>query len=112
MKKLKWFLLASLIPLFLPVLIIIILMGAVGGGGDEWLAPIPKWVTYADHWSDGNPYTHNLLVRHFSIYNRAIRRLFRYVEVSYDKNKVMGKKLLEWEAKSNLLMSVESIAIT
>ena len=29
MKKLKWFLLAGLIPLFLPVLIIIILMGAV-----------------------------------------------------------------------------------
>ena len=32
MKKLKWFLLAALIPLFLPGLIIIILMGAVGGG--------------------------------------------------------------------------------
>ena len=32
MKKLKWYLLSSLIPLFFPVFIIIIIMGAVGGG--------------------------------------------------------------------------------
>lgn len=30
MKKLKWYLLSSLIPLFFPVFIIIIIMGAVG----------------------------------------------------------------------------------
>ena len=32
MKKLKWYLLSSLIPLFFPIFIIIIIMGAVGGG--------------------------------------------------------------------------------
>ena len=32
MKKLKWYLLSSLIPLFFPVFIIIIIMGAIGGG--------------------------------------------------------------------------------
>lgn len=48
--------------LFLPVLIIIILMGAVGGGGTNGSSQSQNGVTYADHWSDGDPYTHNLLV--------------------------------------------------
>ena len=55
MKKLKWFLLAGLIPLFLPVLIIIILMGAVGGGGTNGSPQSQNGVTYADHWSNGKP---------------------------------------------------------
>ena len=35
-------------------------------------------------------------------HSRAIRRLLDTLEISYDKNRINGKKLLEWEAKSNL----------
>ena len=102
MKKLKWFLLAGLIPLFLPVLIIIILMGAVGGGGTNGSTQSQNGVTYADHWSDGDPYTHNLLVHRFGITAEQLDGFLDTLGISYDKNRINGKKLLEWEAKSNL----------
>ena len=102
MKKLKWFLLAGLIPLFLPVLIIIILMGAVGGGGTNGSPQSQNGVTYADHWSDGDPYTHNLLVHRFGITAEQLDGFLDTLGISYDKNRINGKKLLEWEAKSNL----------
>ena len=59
-------------------------------------------VTYADHWSDGDPYTHNLLVHRFGITAEQLDGFLDTLGISYDKNRINGKKLLEWEAKSNL----------
>lgn len=55
MKKLKWYLLSSLIPLFFPVFIIIIIMGAVGGGSTGGSSQSLNGATYTDHWSNGDP---------------------------------------------------------
>ena len=55
MKKLKWYLLSSLIPLFFPVFIIIIIMGAVGGGSTGSSSQSLNGATYTDHWSNGDP---------------------------------------------------------
>ena len=59
-------------------------------------------MTYADHWSDGDPYTHNLLVHRFGITAEQLDGFLDTLGISYDKNRINGKKLLEWEAKSNL----------
>ena len=67
MKKLKRYLLSSLLPLFFPVFIIIIIMGAVGGGSTGGSSQSPNVATYTDHWSNGDPYTHNLLVHRYGI---------------------------------------------
>ena len=49
MKKLKWYLLSSLLPLFFPVFIIIIIMGAVGGGSTGGSSQSLNGATYTDH---------------------------------------------------------------
>ena len=94
MKKLKWFLLAGLIPLFLPVLIIIILMGAVGGGGTNGSPQSQNGVTYADHWSDGDPYTHNLLVHRFGITAEQLDGFLDTLGISYSvlNETIKGKR--------------------
>ena len=77
-------------------------MGAVGGGGTNGSPQSQNGVTYADHWSDGDPYTHNLLVHRFGITAEQLDGFLDTLGISYDKNRINGKKLLEWEAKSNL----------
>jgi len=112
MKKQKWFLLAGLIPLLLPALLIIILMGAVGSGGTSGSSQFPNGVIYADHWSDGDPYTHNLLVHRFGIKAEQLDGFLDTLGISYDKSRINGKKLLEWEAKSNLdVRAIVAIAL-
>lgn len=102
MKQLKWYLLISAIPLLLPILIVIVIIGAVGGGGTSGSSHPTSKVTYVDHWSDGNPYTHNLLVHRYGIKAEQLDGFLDTLGISYDKNRINGKKLLEWEAKSNL----------
>ena len=77
-------------------------MGAVGGGGTNGSPQSQNSVIYADHWSDGDPYTHNLLVHRFGITAEQLDGFLDTLGISYDKNRINGKKLLEWEAKSNL----------
>ena len=100
MKKLKWFLLAVLIPIILPFFLIIILAVATAGSptGGSGL----DGATYAEHWSSGDPYTHNLLVHRYGITAAQLDGFLDTLGISYDKNRINGRKLLEWEAKSNL----------
>jgi len=65
MKKLKWFLLVGLISIILPFLLIIIL--AVATAGSPTGGSGIDGATYAEHWSSGDPYTHNLLVHRYGI---------------------------------------------
>lgn len=55
MKKLKWYLLSSLIPLFFPVFIIIIIMGAVGGGSTGGSSQSLNGATYTTTGQMGIP---------------------------------------------------------
>ena len=100
MKKLKWFLLVGLIPIILPFLLIIIL--AVATAGSPTGGSGVEGATYAEHWSSGDPYTHNLLVHRYGITAAQLDGFLDTLGISYDKNRINGKKLLEWEAKSNL----------
>lgn len=112
MKKLKWYLLSSLIPLFFPVFIIIIIMGAVGGGSTGGSSQSPNGATYTDHWSNGDPYTHNLLVHRYGIKAEQLDGFLDTLGISYDKKRINGKKLLDWEAKSNLdVRAIVAIAL-
>ena len=112
MKKLKWYLLSSLIPLFFPVFIIIIIMGAVGGGSTGGSSQAPNGASYTDHWSNGDPYTHNLLVHRYGIKAEQLDGFLDTLGISYDKKRINGKKLLDWEAKSNLdVRAIVAIAL-
>lgn len=93
----------------LPVLIIIILMGAVGGGTNG-SPQSQNGVTYADHWSDGDPYTHNLLVHRFGITAEQLDGFLDTLGISYDKNRINGKKL-EWEAPNLDVRGIVAIAL-
>lgn len=42
-------------------------MGAVGGGSTGDSSQSLNRATYTDHWSNGDPYTHNLLVHRYGI---------------------------------------------
>lgn len=112
MKKLKWYFLSSLIPLFFPVFIIIIIMGAVGGGSTGDSSQSLNRATYTDHWSNGDPYTHNLLVHRYGIKAEQLDGFLDTLGISYDKKRINGKKLLDWEAKSNLdVRAIVAIAL-
>ena len=112
MKKLKWYLLSSLIPLFFPVFIIIIIMGPVGGGSTGGSSQSLNGATYTDHWSNGDPYTHNLLVHRYGIKAEQLDGFLDTLGISYDKKRINGKKLLDWEAKSNLdVRAIVAIAL-
>ena len=41
--------------------------GAVGGGSTGGSSQSLNGATYTDHWSNGDPYTHNLLVHRYGI---------------------------------------------
>lgn len=101
MSKLKWYLLSHLIPLIIPVFVIIIFMGAIGGSANS-SSTTSKDFKYAEHWSDGDPYTHNLLVHRYGIRAEQLDGFLDTLGISFDRNRINGKKLLEWEAKSNL----------
>ena len=65
-------------------------------------------VTYADHWSDGDPYTHNLLVHRFGITAEQLDGFLDTLGISHDKNRINGKS--SSNGKLNLiLMFVESL---
>lgn len=102
MKKRRLLYLSLLTPLFMPVFLIILIGGAMSGGTSGGSGISDGSVTYADHWSDGDPYTHNLLVHRYGITAEQLDGFLDTLGISYDKNRINGKKLLEWESKSNL----------
>ena len=102
MKKIKWFLILGLLPLLMPILVILILasamtVGSIGGNSNS-----QKGGTYSEHWSDGDAYTHNLLVHRYGIKASQLDGFLKTLGINYDSSRINGTKLLEWEAKSNL----------
>ena len=110
MKKLKWFLLASLIPLFLPVLIIIIHYGGCRRWRNKRSPQSQNGAIYVDHWSDGDPYTHNLLVHRFGITAEQLDGFLDTLGISYDKNRINGKSSSNGRL-NQILMSVELLRL-
>lgn len=113
-KKIKLVLLLlipTLMPIFLIGFIFIAVLGSGSGGGTSSLGTNGQ-VKYALHWSDGDAYTHNLLVHRYGITAEQIDGFLGTLGVNYDKNRINGAKLLEWESKSNLdVRAILSIAM-
>lgn len=59
-------------------------------------------VTYVDHWSDGDAYTHNLLSHRYGITEEQLDGFLDSTGIAYDKNRINGKLLLDWSKKSGL----------
>lgn len=59
-------------------------------------------VTYVDHWSDGDAYTHNLLSHRYGIAEEQLDGFLDSTGIAYDKNRINGKLLLDWSKKSGL----------
>lgn len=59
-------------------------------------------VTYVEHWSDGDAYTHNLLTHRYGISVDQLDGFLETTGISYDKCRINGKLLLDWSAKSGL----------
>lgn len=59
-------------------------------------------ITYVDHWSDGDAYTHNLLSHRYGITEKQLDSFLDSTGITYDKSRINGKLLLEWSKKSGL----------
>lgn len=59
-------------------------------------------ITYVEHWSDGDAYTHNLLIHRYGITEEQLDSFLDSTGIAYDKNRINGKLLLEWSKKSGL----------
>ena len=87
-------------------------MGAYWGSSTGGSSQSLNGATYTDHWSNGDPYTHNLLVHRYGIKAEQLDGVLDTLGISYDKKRINGKKLLDWEAKSNLdVRAIVAIAL-
>lgn len=100
MKK-KLMILMALYPFLLPLLLILLLAGAMGVGSTGGSSVI-EGATYTDHWSTGDPYTHNLLVHRYDITAKQLDGFLETTGIAYDKICINGEKLLQWEKASGL----------
>ena len=59
-------------------------------------------ITYVDHWSSGEAYTHNLLSHRYGITAEQLDGFLNSTGITYDKSRINGKLLLEWSKQSGL----------
>ncbi|MGT2712282.1 CHAP domain-containing protein [Streptococcus oriscaviae] len=92
-KRLAKFFVCCLVlfPLILPV---IILMLFSSGRSDT--------SEYTNSWSTGDPYTHNLFVKRFGITATQLDGYLASTGIDYDKSRINGRLLLEWERESGV----------
>lgn len=65
-------------------------------------ASVIEGQTYVEHWSDGEAYSHNLLVHRYGITAEQLDGFLETTGIAYDKSRINGKLLLEWSQKSGL----------
>lgn len=66
------------------------------------LPSVNTYAVYVEHWSGKDAYTHNLLSRRYGIKAEQIDGYLKSTGISYDKTRINGEKLLQWEKKSGL----------
>jgi len=97
---------------------IVFLVVIVGGGaqhqnnvnaGTDSGAPGAQYVR---HWTNGDPYTHNLLDHRYGITAEQLDGYLKSTGIAYDANRINGKLLLEWDRASGLdVRGIIAIAI-
>lgn len=63
------------------------------------LPSVNTYAAYVEHWSGKDAYTHNLLSRRYGIKAEQIDGYLKSTGISYDKTRINGEKLLQWEKK-------------
>lgn len=92
----------ALYPFLLPLFLVLLFAGAMGGGATGGGTSAIEGVSYTDHWSTGDPYTHNLLVHRYGITAKQLDGFLDSTGIAYDKSRINGEKLLQWEKASGL----------
>ncbi|MCB2846506.1 CHAP domain-containing protein [Streptococcus dysgalactiae subsp. dysgalactiae] len=77
------------------------------------LPSVNTYAAYVEHWSGKDAYTHNLLSRRYGIKAEQIDGYLKSTGISYDKTRINGEKLLQWEKKSGLdVRAIVAIAMS
>lgn len=106
MKKLSRIFLIFLLVCLTPLLLLI------GGSLQKTVVYGDGSAMYAEHWSTGDPYTHDLLVQRYGIKAEQLDGYLDSTGIPYDKNRINGKKLLQWQSASGLdVRAIIAIAI-
>ena len=100
MKKIVGF--GLVLSFFSPLLLVLVIVGAMAGNPDSNTTTEADGVTYVEHWSNGDAYTHNLLAQRYGIKAEQLDSFLDSTGIHYDKSRINGKKLLEWQAASGL----------
>ena len=100
MKTIKRFSLLSI--LLAPLFAVLFLFVGASSSISTSSASTVSGLTYVDHWSDGDAYTHNLLSHRYGITAEQLDGFLDSTGIAYDKNRINGKFLLEWSQKSGL----------
>lgn len=86
-------------------------------GGDYLLDNTPSdsvinGSAYVEHWTGKDAYTHNILSHRYGIKAEQLDGFLDSTGIKYDKSRINGKKLLEWEKASGLdVRAIVAIAI-
>ena len=100
MKK-KILILSLLSFILFPFLLVMIVAGTLGGSTSSRLSNVDG-ITYVEHWSTDNAYTHNLLAHRYGITTKQLDGFLDTLGVSYDKSRINGEMLLKWSQSSGL----------
>lgn len=98
---------------FLPLFLILFLFLALFSSGNSGSSSYKEdGVEYVEHWSNGDAYSHDLLKIRYGITAEQIDGYLDSLNISYDKSRINGKLLLEWQKASGLdVRAIVAIAL-
>ncbi len=80
--------------LLLPFALLVIMVGGLASISNSANSS-QDGVTYVEHWSTGDPYTHNLLTHRYGITAQQLDGFLETTGIAYDKSRLNGTKLLQ-----------------
>lgn len=112
MEKKKWklikikkrWLILFLLPLIFPAFFFLFILFVISGPQSVQSSSSNSGSSslYVEHWSTGDPYTHNLFVKRFGITPEQLDGYLDSTGIPYDKSRINGKLLLQWEHVSGV----------
>ncbi|GAB2023293.1 hypothetical protein RyT2_23690 [Pseudolactococcus yaeyamensis] len=99
MKKI---LVLAFIMFLTPFIAIISMFSIMSSSGSSDSGTLNTGGYYVKHWSTDNAYTHNLLCQRYGITAEQLDGFLETTGIAYDKTRINGQKLLDWQYKSGL----------
>lgn len=103
-KAVRHFVYGKLFVLFLIVVFLVMVVSLLGGVVSTSNKKEDSTVgfRYVTHWTGDDAYSHNITAHRYGITAEQLDGFLDSTGISYDKNRINGTKLLEWEKKSGL----------